>query len=259
MESPRTGRARLRGSILRSALLLLVGALLGANAVYFLMVRERPRPPPVVDARAPVKVSPAPAQPPPPTRATPAPADGLQPPTVPEAPPATPAPSLQPDTVAPAAAATGAAAANSAAAPSGLLIPVAGISASALSDTYSDARGIGRVHEALDIMAPAGTPVLAVADGHVEKLFDSDQGGLTIYQFEPTGSYAYYYAHLQAYAPGLAEGREVRRGEVIGYVGSTGNANAAAPHLHFGIFLLGPEKRWWQGTALNPYPLLGGK
>ena len=131
--------------------------------------------------------------------------------------------------------------------------------ARAIADTFDDARGSERRHEALDIMAPAGTPVLAVADGHVEKLFDSDRGGLTIYQFEPSGRYAYYYAHLQRYAPGLAEGQALRRGQVIGYVGSTGNADPAAPHLHFAIFLLGPEREWWRGTPVNPYPLLGGR
>lgn len=143
--------------------------------------------------------------------------------------------------------------------PAGLVVPVAGVTVAQLADTFDDARGGERRHEALDIMAPAGTPVLAVADGHVEKLFDSDRGGLTIYQFEPSGRYAYYYAHLQRYAPGLAEGQALRRGQVIGYVGSTGNADPAAPHLHFAIFLLGPEREWWRGTPVNPYPLLGGR
>lgn len=143
--------------------------------------------------------------------------------------------------------------------PSGLVVPVQGVAPSSLSPTFDDDRGEGRVHEALDIMAPAGTPVLAVADGHVEKLFDSDRGGLTMYQFEPTGRYAYYYAHLERYAPGLEEGAALRQGEVIGYVGSTGNADPAAPHLHFAIFLLGPEKRWWEGTPIDPWPLLSGR
>ena len=114
----------------------------------------------------------------------------------------------------------------------------------------------GRVHNAIDIMAPRGTPVLAVADGRIEKLFLSKPGGRTIYQFDPTEQWSYYYAHLQRYAPGLAEGDHVKRGEVIGYVGSTGNASADAPHLHFGIYRLGEEKRWWTGTPVNPYPLL---
>ncbi|MBD7988836.1 M23 family metallopeptidase [Luteimonas sp. Sa2BVA3] len=143
--------------------------------------------------------------------------------------------------------------------PSDLVVPVQGVAPSSLSPTFDDDRGEGRVHEALDIMAPAGTPVLAVADGHVEKLFDSDRGGLTMYQFEPTGRYAYYYAHLERYAPGLEEGAALRQGEVIGYVGSTGNADPAAPHLHFAIFLLGPEKRWWEGTPIDPWPLLSGR
>lgn len=137
-----------------------------------------------------------------------------------------------------------------------LTVPVQGIAPAALSDTFDDARGNERRHEALDIMAPAGTPVLAAADGHIEKLFDSKQGGLTIYQFEPSGRHAYYYAHLERYAPGLAEKQAVKRGELIGYVGSTGNADPAAPHLHFAVFVLGPEKQWWKGTAINPYPLL---
>jgi murein DD-endopeptidase MepM/ murein hydrolase activator NlpD len=137
-----------------------------------------------------------------------------------------------------------------------LLLPVQGLSRTDLHDTFTDARSEGRVHDAIDIMATAGTPVLAVADGTVEKLFDSKRGGLTIYQFEPSGRYAYYYAHLQRYADGLAEKQAIKRGQVIGYVGSTGNANPAAPHLHFAIFRLGPERRWWEGEALNPYPVL---
>jgi murein DD-endopeptidase MepM/ murein hydrolase activator NlpD len=143
--------------------------------------------------------------------------------------------------------------------PAGLVVPVAGVTVAQLADTFGDVRGSERRHEALDIMAPAGTPVLAVVDGHVEKLFDSERGGLTIYQFEPSGRYAYYYAHLQRYAAGLAEGQAVRQGQVIGYVGSTGNADPAAPHLHFAIFLLGPERAWYRGTPVNPYPLLGGR
>ena len=136
-----------------------------------------------------------------------------------------------------------------------LVIPVAGIAPRQLSDSFNEIHS-GERHEAIDIMAPRGTPVLAVEDGRIAKLFDSKPGGLTIYQFDLSEKFAYYYAHLDKYAPGLAEGRQVKRREVIGYVGSTGNASAAAPHLHFSIFVLGPEKRWWRGTAINPYPLL---
>lgn len=141
-------------------------------------------------------------------------------------------------------------------APSALLLPVQGTRAADLTDTFTDARSEGRSHDAIDIMAAKGTPVLAVADGHVEKLFTSERGGLTIYQFEPTGRYAYYYAHLDRYADGLAEKQQIRRGQVIGYVGATGNASPDAPHLHFAIFLLGPEKQWWKGSPVNPYPIL---
>lgn len=140
--------------------------------------------------------------------------------------------------------------------PPQLLIPVAGVRASQLSDTYGDRRGATRPHEALDIMAARGTPVLAAADGKIVKLFDSKPGGLTIYQFDPGETLAYYYAHLDRYARGIAAGVQVKRGDVIGYVGSTGNASPEAPHLHFAIFRLGTEKNWWQGTPINPYPLL---
>lgn len=139
-----------------------------------------------------------------------------------------------------------------------LSLPVQGIIRNDLQDTFTDPRSEGRVHDAIDIMATAGTPVLAVADGTVGKLLNSKRGGLTIYQFEPSGRYAYYYAHLQRYADGLAEKQTIRRGQVIGYVGSTGtgNASADAPHLHFAIFRLGPDRHWWEGQALNPYPVL---
>ena len=140
--------------------------------------------------------------------------------------------------------------------PPGLLhIPVPGVSALELRDSYEAPRGPDRVHAAIDIMAPTGTPVLAVDAGVIVKLFDSKPGGLTIYQFNPAGELAYYYAHLDRYADALQEGDRVEPGQLIGYVGASGNADPTAPHLHFAIFRLGPEKRWWEGTPLNPYPL----
>jgi len=132
-----------------------------------------------------------------------------------------------------------------------LTIPVPGIEPEDLVPQFYDARG-ERGHEALDIIAMTGEPVVAVEDGKIAKLFLSKPGGITVYQFDPTETYAYYYAHLDRYAGGLAEGQDVKRGQVIGYVGSTGNA--AEPHLHFAIFRLGPEKQWWKGEALYPYP-----
>jgi len=137
-----------------------------------------------------------------------------------------------------------------------LLLPVAGVSAKELTDTFNQARGTERQHEALDIPAPKGTPVLAVADGKIVKLFNSKPGGITVYQFDPSEKYAYYYAHLDSYAPDLKEGQQIKRGQMIGHVGTTGNADPNVPHLHFAIFELGPEKNWWQGTAVNPYPYL---
>ena len=140
-----------------------------------------------------------------------------------------------------------------------LIVPVAGILPTQLADTFTDARGEGRSHDAIDIMAPTGTPVLAVADGRIIKLFNSVPGGLTVYQFDQAETVAYYYAHLDRYADGLVEGQAVKQGDLIGYVGYSGNASPEAPHLHFAIFVLGPEKNWWQGTAINPYPSLGGR
>lgn len=136
-------------------------------------------------------------------------------------------------------------------------LPIAGLQLSDIQDTFDGARGGGaRKHEATDILAPRGTPVVAADDGVVTKLFTSKPGGLTVYQFDSTTTYAYYYAHLDGYAPGLKEGMRLKKGDPVGYVGSTGNADPNTPHLHFAIFELGPEKHWWQGKPINPYPLL---
>lgn len=143
--------------------------------------------------------------------------------------------------------------------PASLLIPVDGVRAEDLIDTFTQARSEGRVHNSIDIIAPKGTPVLAAADGRVVKLFQSDKGGTTIYQRGTDGKTIYYYAHLDRYADGLAENREVRRGEVLGYVGDTGNATPGNYHLHFSVWITEDPKRYWDGVNLNPYPLLTGK
>ena len=135
----------------------------------------------------------------------------------------------------------------------GLIVPVSGVKASDLSSTFSQKRGSDRLHEALDILAPRDTKVLAVEDGTLVKFFFSKAGGNTIYQFDPASTYAYYYAHLDRYAAGLKEGDRVRKGDVIGYVGTTGNAPKDTPHLHFAIFRLTDKKQWWQGTPIDPY------
>ena len=140
-------------------------------------------------------------------------------------------------------------------------LPVAGVRPEQLTDTFTAARGGGaRVHEALDIMAPRGTPVLAAVPGTVEKLFVSKLGGNTIYVRSPDRRTITYYAHLDGYMPGLAENQQVRRGQQIGFVGSTGDASPDAPHLHFAILVVDPAKGWWQSDhAINPYPVLTGK
>lgn len=137
-----------------------------------------------------------------------------------------------------------------------LIIPVEGVTPDQLRDTFTEARSEGRTHDAIDIMAPAGAPVMAAADGSVVKLFVSERGGLTIYQVTVDQRLILYYAHLQRYANGLIEGKAVRQGEVIGYVGDSGNAGAGNFHLHFSIAVVADPKRYWEGTNINPYPLL---
>ena len=144
---------------------------------------------------------------------------------------------------------------------SGLAIPVAGIKPGQLVDTFTQARAGGaRIHDAIDIMAPEMTPVFAAAPGTVEKLFYSNGGGgISVYVRSDDRHWTYYYAHLNSYAPGLAEGQRLARGSPIGFVGHTGNASADGPHLHFAINLMQPGEKWYQGTPINPYPLLAGK
>lgn len=143
--------------------------------------------------------------------------------------------------------------------PSGLIIPVQGIASRSLVDTYRASRSGGRVHNAIDIMAPRGTPILAASAGTVERLHRSRLGGITIYIRSADRQWVHYYAHLDAYAPGLAVGQEIEQGQVIGTVGFTGNASPAGPHLHFAVYRMANGQRWYQGTPVNPYPLLAGR
>ena len=135
-------------------------------------------------------------------------------------------------------------------------LPVRGALRQALRDSFYETRGSTRHHEAIDIMTPRNTPVVAVEDGTIARLFLSKAGGTTIYQFDPTNTYVYYYAHLERYAEGLHEGNHVHRGQVLGYAGTSGNAPKDAPHLHFAIFRLTEEKQWWRGSPINPYDVL---
>jgi murein DD-endopeptidase MepM/ murein hydrolase activator NlpD len=140
-----------------------------------------------------------------------------------------------------------------------LIVPVVGMSRDGLRSSFEEARGTSRRHEAIDILAPRNTPVVATDDGTIAKLFTSKAGGLTVYQFDPTKTYAYYYAHLERYAPGLEEGLRLRQGEVLGFVGTSGNAPPNTPHLHFAIFRLTADKRWWEGTAIDPFLILAAR
>jgi len=142
----------------------------------------------------------------------------------------------------------------------GLIIPVAGVTADQLSDSFNEVRGGGRRHGAIDIMAPRGTPVAAAAAGTVEKLFHSDNGGNTIYLRSPDGATIHYYAHLDRYADGLHEGQGVTQGQALGAVGSTGDASPDVPHLHFEIMQTTPNAKWYEpSTPIDPYPLLAGR
>ncbi|HET6267761.1 MAG TPA: M23 family metallopeptidase [Acidobacteriota bacterium] len=131
-------------------------------------------------------------------------------------------------------------------------LPVEDLNRQDLRDSFNEAR-IGHIHQAIDILAPRNTPVLAVDDGKIARLWLSAYGGITIYQFDSSKKYEYYYAHLERYATGLKEGDHVKRGQVIGYVGTSGNAPKNTPHLHFAIFKLTDDNHWWEGTPVNPY------
>lgn len=137
-----------------------------------------------------------------------------------------------------------------------LMIPVVGIKREDLQDTYTDSRSEGRVHNAIDIAAAVGTPVVAVSDGEIAKFFESERGGITVYQFSPDKSFVYYYAHLQKRAENLKENEFVKQGTIIGYVGDSGNAGAENYHLHFEIMIPDNPNKYWQGTDINPFPFL---
>lgn len=141
-----------------------------------------------------------------------------------------------------------------------LSVPVQGVARSAITDNWLDPRdGGARQHHGTDIMVPEGTPILAAAPGRIEKLFQSDLGGTTLYQRSPDGRWQYYYAHLSGYAPGVHEGQAVKPGDLIGYAGDTGDAGAGNYQLHFGLSYMRAGEQWWQGVPVNPYPLLAGK
>jgi murein DD-endopeptidase MepM/ murein hydrolase activator NlpD len=135
-------------------------------------------------------------------------------------------------------------------------VPVEGVKRDQLADSFRDARSGSRAHEAIDILAPRNTPVRAVEDGTIARLFNSKAGGITIYQFDPSERFCYYYAHLERYADGLREGDRVKKGQIVGYVGTSGNAPKDTPHLHFAVFRLTAEKHWWEGTPIDPYDIL---
>lgn len=240
---------------MKSLLSFVFGVIVGAAGL-FAWLRQIPHdPPPMAASAAPVAAGPA--APAAAAAAAPAAADAL-------ASQLPPAPAVEPDLAEadlpqrPAAETLAQVPAlpQRAGGPGKLLLPVEGIKAAQLSDTFNQARGKERRHEALDIMAPKGTRVLAAADGEVVKLFTSKRGGLTVYQFDPSSTWAYYYAHLDRYADGVKEGVQLKRGDLVGYVGSTGDASPQAPHLHFAVVELTPEKQWWKGTPINPFPLL---
>ncbi|HEX8355718.1 MAG TPA: M23 family metallopeptidase [Pyrinomonadaceae bacterium] len=241
----------------RTRVLLLAAALFAALGalVWFLSYRYWSQPvtplaPPSQDAeRLPPAATPS-ATSTPAADATPAPALTPTP---------TPAAAADPAPGASAQAGTGTGEAASPLAAMRLLIPVRGVEPGQLQDTFKDSRSAGRVHDSIDIIAPRDTPVVAATDGRIVKLFRSVKGGMTLYQLASADErYVLYYAHLERYADGLAEGHLARRGETIGYVGDTGNATPGNTHLHFQIYRVEDPKRFWTGENINPYPLLRG-
>lgn len=137
-----------------------------------------------------------------------------------------------------------------------LLIPVAGVRPEALRDSYEAPRSGGRIHQAIDILAPKGTPVRAADDGYVLRVGENTLGGKVVFLSDPERRLVYYYAHLDTQDPDLRVGRRVSRGDPVGTVGHTGNATADAPHLHFQVMEMGPPSRWWDGRPLDPLPTL---
>ena len=137
-----------------------------------------------------------------------------------------------------------------------LIVPVAGVHPDQLRDDFHAARSGGRKHRAIDILAPFGTPVIAADDGYVVRLSRNAAGGIVIYATDPEERVVYYYAHLAGYHDGLSQGKAIAKGDTLGYVGTSGNAPADTPHLHFQITRMRPGGRYWSGEPLNPYPLL---
>jgi peptidoglycan LD-endopeptidase LytH len=137
----------------------------------------------------------------------------------------------------------------------GLIVPVAGIAVAQLQDSFDEGRDGERVHRALDILAPRGTPVLAADDGRILRVRPNALGGNTVYATDPQGRVVYYYAHLDSYRPGIAEGATIARGDTLGFVGTTGNAPKDTPHLHFQVMRMPSDGKYWDGDPINPYPL----
>jgi peptidoglycan LD-endopeptidase LytH len=235
----------------RARVLLIAAVAFAALAalVWYLSVKYWPQPATPLPPPSGVGDKPSPSPSPSPALTpTPTPTNSTDP-TFPEAPPPSPSPS-------PAATPAQGPPPGAQASSSRLLIPVEGVRPEQLQDTFTAARSEGRSHDAIDIIAPRGTPVLAAADGRVVKLFQSVKGGITLYQLGTDERTVYYYAHLDRYADGLGEGHFARRGETIGYVGDTGNATPGNYHLHFQVYTVADPKRFWNGDNINPYHLL---
>jgi murein DD-endopeptidase MepM/ murein hydrolase activator NlpD len=249
---------------MRGILLFVAGLIVGAGALYVGMWQAGIVSPPIVWVHpqyAPAATPSQTASVQPPAVSTPPPstAPALPPPATPPA--VTPSPASIPQSLPPPpdihnAGEADRVATPTSSAPGDIVPPIANLQLSDVKDMFNEARGGGRPHQATDIMEPRGTPVRAMVDGVIKKLFVSKPGGNTIYQIDDREQYCYYYAHLDRYADGIKEGQHVTRGTVIGYVGSTGDADSGAPHLHLAISRLGPDKHWWQGTPVNPYPIL---
>lgn len=139
-----------------------------------------------------------------------------------------------------------------------LQLPVAGVSPASLEDSFDQPRDGERRHNAIDIMAPRGTPILSADDGLVLRLSNNALGGTSLFTVDPEGRVVYYYAHLDRYHDGIVAGKQLAKGDTLGFVGTTGNAPKNLPHLHFQIMQMPADRKYWSGEPIDPFPLLGG-
>jgi murein DD-endopeptidase MepM/ murein hydrolase activator NlpD len=139
-----------------------------------------------------------------------------------------------------------------------ILVPVAGADMTRVEDSFNDPRDGERVHRAIDILAPRGTPIISADDGRIVRMTTSTLGGISMYTVDPDQRIVYYYAHMDHYNDAMTPGKTISRGDTLGFVGTTGNAPKNTPHLHFQVMRWPADGKYWNGEPINPFDLLGG-